>query len=187
MTRRARRAGLLQRVTRRAPHAGLLLGGVASLVALASCMKPDHRGARLELADARIEFTQRDGAHHVVALSAQGALAFDGTSFATLGRDGQLLVAGAETAKLEKNGVLAVRGVASNVVIRPDGALVMNDVVEVSIAEDGTVAGSLLETMDHPRLDPEGGTARYVGPPAARRALMTGFAAFVTGLLGQDP
>jgi len=165
-------------VSRGAPRA-LSLGIV--LVALVSCMKPDHRGARLELADAHIEFVQRDGTRHQVSLSTQGALAFDGATFATIARDGQLVVAGVETAKLERTGVLSVRGIASNIVIRPDGALVMSDVVEIEIADDGTVTGSLLETMDHPRLDPEGGTARYIGPPATRRALMTGFAAFVTG------
>lgn len=36
--------------------------------------------------------------------------------------------------------------------------------------------------MDHPRVQLEGGTMEYQGPPAGRRATMVGFAAFVTSL-----
>lgn len=155
--------------------------GLCLAIALAGCMKPDRRGAALELADARIDFVQRDGARHVISLSKQGELAFDGKLFATITADGQLFAGGAPTAKLEKDGVLWAQGAASNVIIRPGGELVMNDVVEVAIADNGDVTGTLLETMDHPALDPEGGSARYHGPPGSRRALMTGFAAFLTG------
>jgi hypothetical protein len=146
----------------------------------AGCMKPDLHGAKLDLADARLEILQKDGARHVVMMTRQGVLAFDGEVFATIGTYGDLRAHGVETAKLEKDGVLWAQGVRSNVEIRPDGALVMNGEVELEFTTDQSVHGSLFKTMNDPRLDPAGGRVLYVGPPEARRALMTGFAAFLT-------
>ena len=153
---------------------------IALAAAAAGCMKPDRSGAKVELADARLEMVQQDGTKHVLSLSATGALAFDGETFATITADSRLLVGGKETGKLEKDGVLWAQGVPSNVVIKPGGTFVMNGVDEVRLDEDGVATGPLLATMDHPRMDLDGAKVTYVGPPGARRPLMTGFAAFVT-------
>ncbi len=160
----------------------------AAVTLAAGCMKPDTRGARLELADARLEIAQHDGARHVVSMTSQGVLAFDREVFATIGKDGDLRAGGAETAKLQKDGVLWVQGVRSNnVVIRPDGTFEMYGEVALTIGADGAVTGPLLASMAHPRMVTEDATVTYVGPPEARRALMTGFVAFVTGTPLQPP
>ena len=161
----------------RARVVGLLV--LVGLV-LVGCMKPDRRGAPLELGDARLDIVQADGARHVVSLAADGTLAWDGATFATITRDGQLMVGGKQTARIEKDGVLWADGAPSNVVIQPGGTISMSGLEELRLDDQNQASGRLMETLDDARVKLAGAKVTYVGPPTARRALMTGFIAWLT-------
>jgi hypothetical protein len=153
------------------------------LVLAAACGgAKDKTGAKLELADAKLVITQADGASHVLALSAAGAVTFDNQPVITFEKNGHILVGGKRLARVERDGSISAQTVRTNALVKEDGTFVLNGVDELTIAPDGKVTGPLFETMDHPSLKLEGGTMAYSGPPGARRATMVGFAAFVTSL-----
>ncbi|MBZ0232256.1 MAG: hypothetical protein K8M05_07875 [Deltaproteobacteria bacterium] len=153
------------------------------LVVLAACGGPkDRTGAALELADARLVVTQADGQTRTLALAAGGAVTFDNQPVVTLEKNGHIVIAGKRLARVERDGSISANTVRTNVVVKEDGTFVLDGVEELTIGPDGKVTGPLFETMDHPRVQLEGGTMAYQGPPAARRATMVGFAAFVTSL-----
>ncbi len=155
---------------------------VLGVLAMGACGAKDKSGARLDLADARLVITQADGATHVLALAAGGAVTFDNQPVLTLERLGHIVVGGHRLARVELDGSISANKVRTNATVSPEGTFVLDGQTELTIADDGAVTGPLFETMDHPRLKLEGAKVRYEGPPAARRATMVGFAAFVTSL-----
>jgi hypothetical protein len=159
---------------------GLLVSG---LVAAAGCGKRDRSaGAPLVLADAKLIVEQADGATHIFSLKADGAVTFDTEPVVTVRKDGQIAAGGKLMARLNKDYKIIAHGVETNAAVMPSGVFQLDGADELLIAEDGKVTGPLLETMDHPRLNVEGAKVVYEGPPAARQAMLVGFAAFVTGL-----
>jgi hypothetical protein len=156
---------------------------VIGMLAAAGCGS-DKPGVRVELADARLVFAQPDGSSHVVTLTADGAVSFDGEPVIKVRKDGQIEAEGQLFARLQPDGRVFAHGVATNVRINEDAVFEMDGAPELTIGADGAVTGPLLETMDHPMLPLDGAKVRYEGPPGARRATMLGFAAFVTNLPG---
>ncbi len=148
----------------------------------AACTKADHTGARLELAAATLVVEQADGTRHVFALAATGEVTFDGERLITLQPNGHIVIDGKPAARVERDGTISARSVRTNAMVHDDGAFLLGGEPELTLGADGVASGPLLTTMDHPRLALEGARVRYQGPPGARRAVMVGFAAFVTGL-----
>ncbi|HUQ07901.1 MAG TPA: hypothetical protein VM261_35645 [Kofleriaceae bacterium] len=153
------------------------------LVAAAACGgAKDKTGAKLELADARLVITQADGANHVLALAANGAVTFDNEPVITLEKNGHINVGSKRLARVERDGSISATTVRTNAAVTPTGSFMLDGVEELVIGPDGNVTGPLFETMEHPRFKIEGATMKYEGSPGARQATMVGFAAFVTSL-----
>lgn len=166
-------------------RAGLVAIGIAAALGAAGCKGRDRSSsAPIAVAPARLVVEQADGVTHVLAVGADGAVTFDNEPVVVVRKDGQIAAAvgGKPMARLSKDFKLYAHGIETNVHVLPSGVFQMNGADELLIAEDGKVTGPLLESMDHPRLKVEGAKVAYEGPPAARQALLVGFAAFVTGL-----
>lgn len=164
--------------------AAVAAAAVASLGG-AGCKGRDRSSsAPIALAAARLVVEQADGVTHVLAVAADGTVTFDNEPVVVVRKDGQIAgpAGGKPMARLSKDFRLYAHGVETNVHVLPSGVFQMDGADELLIAEDGKVTGRLLQTMDHPRLKVEGAKVAYEGPPAARQALLVGFAAFVTDL-----
>lgn len=153
---------------------------VALVGALAACRSTPPT-VKLELADAKLAITAKDGATHTVALTKAGALSLDGATFATLTGNGTLLVGGKPVGNVDPDGSIRIGKELTNAKVKRDGTFVLAEVEELTIAADGAVTGPLLDTIDHPQLGTDL-TMRYDGPSGARRPLMVGFATLVTSL-----
>ena len=148
------------------------------------CGVKDPSAITLSIAAAKITIVAADGARHEFGMDAQGAVAFDGKPFGTLGKDGQLR-AGTATVRMVKDGVVLVHGNVSNVTISADATFTLDGAEALRIAADGTITGPLLADMDSPMFVATGATLTYVGPPETRRALMFAFAAALTSAPAQ--
>jgi hypothetical protein len=149
-------------------------------VAAAACGVKDRTEAKLELADARLTVEQADGARHELALTAAGAVTWDGKPQVTISRQGVVRAGKQVLAKIDKYGAVTVGGQPTNLVVTREGALVLDGVNELTIDRDGVVGGGFIATMDHPAVKlGDGSKLAYVGPPAARQALLLGFATVV--------
>lgn len=161
--------------TRRVILVALLTG-----VAAAACGVKDRTEAKLDLADAKLTVQQADGARHELALTAAGAVTWDGKPQVTISRQGVVRAGKQVLAKIDKYGAVTVGGQPTNLVVTKDGALQLDGVDELTIDRDGVVGGGFLTTMDHPAVKlGDGSRLAYVGPPAARQALLLGFATVV--------
>ena len=165
-------------------HVAVVALVVLAVVQCAGCGGvKDKTVARLELADARLTIDQADATHHELALTANGEVRWDGKLFVVVTRNGVLRSGTAIVARVDKYGALSVRGQPTNLAVRPEGEFEIDGVQELTIDRDGTVAGPLLGSLDHPALNLDGAKVVYVGPANARWALLLGFAALVTPAL----
>lgn len=160
---------------------------LAALGAAAGCGVEDPTRAHIDLADAKMTIDQPDGVHHELAVAASGAVTWDGKPLVTIGAKGTLKAGGKVIARLDKHGVMTLRGQLTNVAVTKDGAFIMDGTPELTITRDGLIAGPLIETIDHPAVVLEGSKLGFVGPPAARQAILLGFAALVTPDLVPPP
>ena len=165
-------------------HVGVAALVVVGLTHCTGCGMKDPTMARLDLADATITIDQPDGVHHALTLAASGAVAWDGKPLLTISKSGALTAGGRAIAVVDKHGAITVHGQPTNLAVRPDGSFELDGVAELTIDRDGTIAGPLIKTIDHPALVLDGSKLAYVGPPAARWATLLGFAAVLSPSLG---
>jgi hypothetical protein len=156
---------------------GVGLGGAA--LGGAGCGVKDRTEGRLDLADAELAIDQQDGVHHELSLTAAGAVAWDGKPLVTITRNGVLRAGTRTLAKIDKYGAVTIGGQPTNLVVTKDGALQLDGQDELTIDRDGVVAGTLVDTIDHPAMKLDGAKLTYAGPPAARQAVLLGFAAVI--------
>lgn len=157
----------------------VFLVALALATPLAACGARDPSAAALALAPAKIAIVQADGVRHELTLGADGALAYDGKPFATLGKNGRLRAGDGLSWQLVKDGTVLVRGSVSNVGVRDD-SFILDGEAALAIDDDGAITGPLLADLDHPAFVAEGATLRYDGPREARTAILLGLAAILT-------
>ncbi len=153
----------------------------------AACGVKDRGQASLELAPATITVAQKDGAQHVLALAADGAVTWDGRPLATVGKDGKLRVGGQVVGTIDHKGALLQGGQPTNLAVLKDGTFLDSGAPELTIDRDGSMAGPLIDSLDSTAFDPAGGTLRYSGPSGARQATMLGFLAIAIPALAPPP
>jgi hypothetical protein len=163
----------------------IALALVSCLVAGAAvgCGVKDRTEGRIELADASITIEQPDGVKHQLTVAASGEVRWDGKPLVTIGKRGTLKVGAKIVARIDKYGAVTIGGQPTNIAVTRDGAFIMDETPELTITTTGLIDGPLIDSIDHPAVVLEGSKLTYAGPPAARQAVLLGFAAVVTPAL----
>lgn len=156
-----------------------LLLALALAPPLAACGAKDPSAVTLALAPAKITVVQADGARHELTLAADGAVAYDGVTFATISKSGRLRAGDAVSWQLVKDGTVLVRGSVSNVGVRDD-SFILDGEAALTIGDDNALTGPLLADLDHAAFVAAGATLRYDGPREARPAILLALAAVLT-------